>query len=119
MFLKINGVEMPEVTEVATDSFTITESDRDDNGNMVHEFITKKQKIAATIGLLTHAQRQLIYNQLAVNKGLSLSVTFNDPETGSVKTINCYVGDRSIKLKDSKFGVPTHWSDFKLSLIEN
>ena len=119
MFLKLNNVEMPETVEVVVDDFTITESARNDKGDMIHEFIATKKRVTASIGILTHAQRQIVYTQLAVNKGLSLAVTFNDPDTGAVKTIDCYVGDRSIKLAAAKNGVPTHWRDLQLRLIQN
>ena len=119
MLLKIGGVEMPQVTEVTPDSFTITESNRNDNGDMTHEFITKKRRVSASFGILTHSERQTIYTALSQNNGLSLDVTFNNPDTGTPSTINCYAGDRSIKLLKLENGVPTHWSDFKINLIQN
>jgi len=119
MFLQINGIDMPNVTSLVADNYTITESNRNDNGDMVHEYITEKRKITAEFGVLTHADRQTVYTQLLANYGLSLSVTYNDPETGSPTTINCYVGDRSIHLLQSENGIPKYWNKLQLSLIEN
>jgi len=119
MFLQVQGVEMPQTTEIQVDTYTITESERNDSGYMIHEFIAKKRKLTASIGVLTHSERQSIYNAINQNNGLSLTVTYHSPETGTPQNMNCYVGDRSIKLLKCENGIPTYWSDFKLTLIEN
>jgi hypothetical protein len=119
MFLQINNIEMPQLTSITVDEMTITDSERNDHGDMVHEFITKKKKVNAEFGILTDAERQSIYNQININNGLSLQVRVNDPVSGAPLVLNCYVGDRSIHLLRSNNGVPAYWDGFKLSLIQN
>jgi len=119
MLLMVNGVELPKIKSLVSDEYTITDSERNDYGNMIHEFITVKRKLNVDFAALANNERQIIYNQIRKNKGLSLAVTYFDPNIGKTETMDCYVGNRTISLLKLKNNVPEYWGDFKLSFIEN
>ena len=117
--ITVNGVELPQVTEIQNQDFTIANSARNSNGNMMHDYINTKQKVIVLFGIVTEDERKAIYAVISAEAGLNLSVTYHDTTFGNYVTLNMYVGDRSARILAVKAGVPTHWTDLTLSFIEN
>ena len=118
-FLAINGHTLPppkrDVEIVVT---TLVDAGRDANGVVVGQKIGRDQYKIDTLEWpwLTATQWKNILNWM---KDFYFNVTFPDPLTGSLRTVKMYCGDRRAKpyyLNNN--GVPTHFQDCKVNLID-
>lgn len=117
-YLSINGVKV-----TAPQKFTYTlqtidgeSSGRNASGTMVRDIIAKKVKLEANWGPLSDAEVSEILTKVSSS---FFTVTYPDPETGSMTTKTFYVGDRtapsyswSEKLKALK------WQGLSMNFIE-
>lgn len=118
-YLAINGYELPPpkrgVSVIVT---TVVDAGRNANGAVVGQRIGRDQyKIdGLEWSWLTATQWERI---LSVMRKFFFNVTFNDPVSGSRKTIKMYCGDRTGEpYWVNGSGTPTHYRNCKVNLID-
>lgn len=118
-YLKINGHSLPPckrgVSIVVT---TVVDSGRDANGAVVGQKVGRDQYKVDGLewAWLTASQWENILSWLS---SFFVNVTFQDPVSGSPKTIKMYCGDRTGQpYWVDKNGHPTHYRDCKVNLID-
>lgn len=112
--VKIAGADIPAPTEITPSMYDITEGERDATGTMHIDLIATKYKLQLKWGILSKSEMSTILNAI---KSITFSVTFDDPESGTEKTINVYKGDRSIPVLLYKDGDP-YYNGFSINFIE-
>lgn len=118
-FLKINGYELPYPKRgVKPTVSTVVNSARNANGTVVGQRINRDlYKIdSLQFPWLTAKEWNKI---LSILNNFFVMVTFQDPVTGTEKTIKMYCGDRSAEpYWVDKNGKPTHYRNCKFNLID-
>lgn len=112
--VKIAGQKIPAPTEITPSMYDITDGERDSTGTMHIDLIATKYKLQLKWGVLTKAEISEILNLI---KPITFSVTFDDPESSSEKTIQVYKGDRTIPTLLYKNNEP-YYKDFAVNFIE-
>lgn len=118
-YLAINGVELPPCKRgVNVKVTTVVDSGRNANGVVVGQRVGRDQyKIdALEWSWLSASQWSQILNLMS---GFFFYVTFQDPVTGSPKTVQMYCGDRSAEpyFVDGS-GTPLFYRNCKANLID-
>ncbi len=112
--VKIAGADITAPIEIIPSMYDITEGERDSTGTMHLDLIATKYKLQLKWGVLSKNEMGALLSKI---KPITFSVTFDDPESGSPKTITVYKGDRTIPVLIYKDGKP-YYKDFALNLIE-
>lgn len=112
--IKIAGADIPSPTEIIPSMYDITEGERDSTGTMHIDLVATKYKLQLKWGILSKNEISTLLGKI---KPITFNVTFDDPESGSEKTINVYKGDRTIPVLIYKDGEPCY-KDFAVNLIE-
>ena len=118
-YISINGYELPPCKRgVKIIVTTVVNSGRDANGAVVGQRVGRDQyKIdGLEWAYLTVEQWESILQAIS---DFFFYVTFNDPVSGSRKTVKMYCGDRSGEpyWVDGN-GTPTHYINCKVNLID-
>lgn len=118
-YISINGYELPPCKRgVKIIVTTVVNSGRDANGAVVGQRVGRNQyKIdGLEWAYLTAEQWESILQAIS---DFFFYVTFNDPVSGSRKTVKMYCGDRSGEpyWVDGN-GTPTHYINCKVNLID-
>lgn len=114
--LTINGTKVEAPVEMSVGITDIdVESNRNANGTMVRNRVAIKRKIECKWGLLTTSQ---ISSILSSCSGVSFSISYLDPQIGSITTKTFYPGDRTapILVQDDNRGWV--WKDLKINFVE-
>ena len=118
-FIAINGHALPSPKrDVGIIVTTLVDSGRDANGRVVGQKIGRDQyKIDGLEWPYLTANQW--HNILSYMKDFFFNVTFTDPVTNTQKTIKMYCGDRrGDPYKLDQNGMPTHYKDCKVNLID-
>lgn len=112
--LKINNTYITTLNGYKVEWYDLSSnSNRNANGDMILRVVNDKRKIILSTPYLTQTDVTALFALLASG---TLSVTFDDPYTGTTLTKNMYRGDRSVSLywdRTSRLYEP-----FEVSLIE-
>lgn len=126
MYLKINGLSCDgsALPEPAHGGFSISVQDVDSastgrgaDGNMIRDRVAIKRKINLKFPPLTTSEMS---NILSAVSGVSFSVEYPDPVSGTTGSGTFYCGDRTApvyKVNDTKTGVEL-WENVSFNLIE-
>ena len=118
-FLSINGYDLPPCKRgVSIEVVTLVDQARDANGTVVGQKIGRDQyKIdGLEWSYLTAAQWEGI---LYAMRNFFFNVTFNDPVSGSKRTVKMYCGNRTGKpYWVDRYGNVTHYTNCKVNLID-
>lgn len=94
--LKIEDIELPAPTAIQS---TIQDLDSEDGtgrnqvGTMFRDRVTVKRSVRCEWGPLTKTEMSTL---LTAMSPVAFSLTYPDPQEGALKTINAYVGNRSV-----------------------
>ena len=113
--LKINGVAIksPQTFSVALEDIDATAT-RNVLGQLTRDRVATKRKLTCTWGALTNSE---ISTLLQAVKDEFFSVTYPDPQTGTLLTKTMYVGSRTAPVYTWHKGVP-QWSQLSMNFIE-
>ena len=113
--LVVNGITLPDPSEMTPSDYDITDSERNAKGKMVTQIIREDvHKLECKWRLLSPADYQVIRN--AIRPKFGLSVTFYLPESGN-STLEMYAGDRKTPTYTYRNGQPVY-KDVQLNFIE-
>ena len=112
--IKIAGSSIVSPVELTTNMYDITNGERDSTGTMHIDWIATKYKLQVKWGILSADEISTILKTI---KPIVFDVTFNDPESGSEKTISVYKGDRTMPVLFFENGKP-YYKGFSVNLIE-
>lgn len=83
---------------------------------MIYNPIAEKYKIILHTCPMNKAELIEFFSTIKILK--TLKVTFFDPYTGQIKTIDCYRGDRKVTMKWNRTDVGILYNSTDISLIE-
>lgn len=89
---------------------------RNAKGYMIYNPVAEKYKIILHTKNLKRNEMVAFFQKIAANK--KLTVQFFDPFTGTMKTIYCYRGDRSVTMKWNRTSTGILYTPTDISLIE-
>ena len=125
ILIKINNVTIPTPSNYSVGIMDLSQSYRTTNGRIIIELIgTPKRKIEMSWNFLSQTDLASLLQKIKAPTGsisgrpyVFFSVEYIDPEDGTVRTGNFYVGDRTAGAIDYKDGV-MRWKDIKFNFIE-
>ena len=117
---KLNDIEIKTPHEWKVERYTLTNSARTANGDMVMDFVANKRKFTLTYSAITGPDLDtlidILWTQLKETK--KCFATFEYPENGEIKTATVYAGAIPSELHrggSTKYWV---WKNVSISLIE-
>lgn len=116
---KLNGIPIKNPSAWKVELYTLTQSTRVANGDMVMDFVANKRKFVLTYAQITNKELdpiiEQLWNRLAQTK--DCFHTFEYPDGDATQTAIVYAGSipKNLHRGDSKVWV---WKDVSLSLIE-
>ncbi len=114
--IRIAGADIPAPTDYQVGIMDLDgETSRTASGLMVRDRVAVKRKLELAWKYLTPAEWSQILQ--AVSPPF-VGVTYDDPESGELKTGTFYAGDRTAGAIDYSGGKVTGWKDVKFNLIE-
>lgn len=112
--IKINSVTIATPSTFLVNIFDLSDSFRGGKGTFKQEIIATKRTLEFSYALISWAD---ISTLLTALKTPPFSVEYPDPETGTMRTGNFYIGDRKAPALDYQNGT-VRWKDLKFNLIE-
>ena len=114
--LRVNGVDMPAPSTMKINIFDVSASaDRSASGIAVIDRVGTKRKLEMTWAHLTPAQLSALLT--AVGEKLFFTAEYPDPQTGGMRSMNCYCGDRATGILRMDGNSPV-WTDVEMNWIE-
>ena len=114
--LIVDGVGLPDPSEMQQSDYDLTDSERNANGKMVSQIIRENiHKIEVKWKLLRPDDYMVI--RQAIRKKFGIDVRYFIPEENSKGTLSMYVGDRTTPIYTYSEGQPVY-KDFSLNFIE-
>ena len=114
--LTVNGAEMPAPTTLKINIFDVSATaDRNASGNVVIDRVGTKRKLEMTWAHMTAAQLSALLT--AVGEKLFFTAGYPDPQTGGMRSMTCYCGDRATGVLRMENGNPV-WTDVEMNWIE-
>lgn len=114
--LVVEGISLPEPSEMTQSDYDITDSERNAKGIMVVQIIREDvRKVECKWKLLRPEEYAIIRS--AIKKKFNLSVSYFVADAGSRGTLTMYAGDRKTPIYTYEKGAPVY-KDFSLSFIE-
>ncbi len=114
--LVVEGISLPEPSEMTQSDYDISDSERNAKGYMVSQVIREDvHKIECKWNILRPEQYAIIRG--AIKKKFGLNVTYYVADQGSRGTLTMYAGDRKTPVYTYENGVPVY-KGFSLSFIE-
>lgn len=115
--LNINNIDLPAPTTLQP---TITDLDSEGTGRnqlgvMFRDRIAVKRKVHCEWGILSKTEMVTILDAIS---DASFNLTYPDPQTGSLKTITAYVGDRSPAVVKVINDIDWMWTGLSLDFVE-
>ena len=112
--LTINSVQVPTPSDYLWGIYDISEAERNARGDLLRQLINTKRKLELMWRYLPKTELQEL---LQLVSEPSFTVSFQDPQTGAVRTGTFYCGDRTVGALDYRQG-QVRWKDIKFNLIE-
>ena len=114
--LVVEGVSLPEPSEMTQSDYDISDSERNAKGKMVAQIIREDvHKIECKWKLLRPDQYAII--RAAIKKKFDLNVSYFIADTGGRGSLSMYAGDRKTPVYTYENGEPVY-KDFSLNFIE-
>ena len=116
--LTIDGIALPEPTILQPGIQDLDSEDgtgRNQTGTMFRDRIAIKRSIHCEWGVLSRAEMSALLTAIS---GASFSLTYPDPQTGTMKTISAYVGDRKPAMCQAINDNDWKWKDLLVDFIE-
>lgn len=116
--LKIGSTNLPAPTVLQPGIQDLDSEDgtgRNQVGVMFRDRIAVKRTVHCEWGVLTRDEMSAL---LAAMSPQSFSLTYPDPETGSLKTITTYVGNRVPAMCQVLSDTDWHWTGLAVDFIE-
>lgn len=114
--LVVEGVSLPEPSEMTQSDYDISDSERNAKGVMVAQMIREDvHKLECKWKLLRPDQYAIIRS--AIKKKFDLNVAYFIADTGGRGSLSMYTGDRKTPVYCYENGVPVY-KDFSLNFIE-
>ncbi len=88
---------------------------RNQTGELFRDRVTVKRTVESEWGVCTKDEMSLILNSISA---VSFSLTYPDPQDGALKTINAYVGDRSVPMLIPISDSDWMWSGMSVKFVE-
>jgi len=114
--LIVNGVTLPDLSEMTISDYDISESKRNANGKIISQIIREDvHKVECKWKILRPDEYMLI--RRAIKKKFGLKVKFFMPDKNKESELEMYAGDRKIPIYTYKDGKPVY-KDLTLNFIE-
>jgi len=114
--LVVEGVSLPEPSEMTQSDYDISDSERNAKGKMVAQIIREDvHKIECKWKILRPDQYAIIRG--AIKKKFDLNVSYFIADTGGRGSLYMYAGDRKTPVYTYENGEPVY-KDFSLNFIE-
>lgn len=114
--LTVNGVAMPTPSAMKINIFDVSaNADRNASGNVVIDRVGTKRKLEMRWAHLTVNQLSSLLS--AVGEKVFFTAGYPDPQTGGMRSMTCYCGDRSTGILRMEDGRPV-WTDVEMNWIE-
>lgn len=114
--LVVEGVSLPEPSEMTQSDYDISDSERNAKGKMVAQIIREDvHKIECKWKLLRPDQYAII--RAAIKKKFDLNVSYFIADTGGRGSLSMYAGDRKTPVYTYENETPVY-KDFSLNFIE-
>lgn len=117
---RLNGTPIKNPTSFDMEYYTLTQSTRVANGDMVMDFVANKRKFNFGYEAIQSPDLNkiidILWTQLATTKQCFLTLTYIDD--GEAKTATVYAGAIPKNLHRGTSGKIWTWKDVKFSLIE-
>jgi hypothetical protein len=106
---------MPDPQEYQWEFYDMSSEDagRNELGETIKDIIAQKRKLTMRWGPLSLSDAALLLSALSAS--VYLSVSAMDAETGAMRTMTMYVGDRSAPMYNATLGL---WQSVSANLIE-
>lgn len=116
---KINGIPIKNPTDWKVEVYTLTQSARVANGDMVMDFVANKRKFTFTYAQISSTDLDVIIEQLWSNLENTKECfhTLEYPDNGTIKTATVYAGSIPRNLHRG-IGSVWVWKEVSFSLIE-
>lgn len=113
--ITVNGTTIKTPSKLSVGIYDVSKNaDRNASGDILIDRVAVKRKLEMEWGALTNAQ---ISTLLSAITAVFFTVVYPDPQTGTDKSITCYVGDRAAPMYREISGVPL-WEGLKMNFIE-
>jgi len=114
--LMVNGAAMPTPAAMKINIFDVSSTaDRNASGNVVIDRVGTKRKLELRWAHLEPDQLQALL--AAVNAQVFFTAEYPDPQTGGMRAMTCYCGDRAVGVLRMEGGRPV-WTDVEMNWIE-
>ncbi len=114
--LVVNGVTLPDPSEMKQSDYDISDGERNANGKMVTQLIREDiHKVECKWNILRPDDYMVIRTAIKKKFGLSVNYFIADQNVGG--SLEMYVGDRTTPIYTYENGVPVY-KDFSLNFIE-
>ena len=114
--LKVNGADMPAPTSLKINIFDVSASaDRSASGRAVIDRVGTKRKLEMTWAHLSPEDLSRLLT--AVGEDVFFTAEYPDPQTGGMRSMSCYCGDRATGVLRMEGGAPV-WTDVEMNWIE-
>ena len=114
--LRVNGVDIPAPSAMKINIFDVSASaDRSASGTAVIDRVGTKRKLEMSWNHLTPGQLSKLLT--AVGENTFFEAEYPDPQTGGMRVMNCYCGDRATGVLRMDAGAPV-WTDVEMNWIE-
>ena len=114
--IRINGAAMPTPSTMKVNIFDVSATaDRSASGKMIIDRVGTKRKLELTWAHLTADELSRLLS--AVGEETFFTAAYPDPQTGGVRTMSCYCGDRATGVLRMENGSPV-WTDVEMNWIE-
>ena len=114
--LFVNGQAVPAPASMKVTVFDVSSTaDRNASGNVVIDRVGTKRKLELSWAHLTGSQLSALLT--AVGTEVFFTVQYPDPQTGGMRSMECYSGDRSTGIMRVEGGEPV-WTKIEMNWIE-
>jgi len=114
--LKINGIVMPTPSTMKVNIFDVSATaDRSASGKMIIDRVGTKRKLELSWAHLTASELSKLLS--AVGDRTFFTAAYPDPQTGGLRAMSCYCGDRATGVLRMEDGAPV-WTDVEMNWIE-
>ena len=113
--ISVNGSPIATPQRCSVGVYDVSKTaDRNAQGDILIDRVAVKRKLEMEWGALSNSAISAI---LSAVTSVFFTVTYPDPQTGSSKTITCYVGDRTAPMLKYTSGTP-YWEGLRMNFIE-
>ena len=114
--LRVNGVDIPAPSAMKISIFDVSASaDRSASGRIVIDRVGTKRKLELRWAHLSGENLSALLS--AVGEKLFFTAEYPDPQTGGMRSMTCYCGDRATGVMRMEGGVPV-WTEVEMNWIE-